>query len=64
MEEVEYLSLFDYLGKAAGSELGKQVANKAAELGIKHHIKEVSNPSYSGPIMMYPKSFLEEYFKK
>ena len=62
MEEVEYLSLFDYLGKAAGSELGKQVANKANELGIKHQTKEVSNPKYSGPILMYPKSFLDEYF--
>ena len=62
--EDEFMSLFDYLGRAAGSSLGKQVADKATELGIKHQIKEISNPRYSGPIMMYPKSFLDEYFSK
>lgn len=61
--EDEFLSLFDFLGKAAGSELGKKVADRAAELGIKHQTKAISNSKYSGPIMMYPKSFLNIYFK-
>jgi hypothetical protein len=30
---------------------------------IKVGVKEVSNPVYSGKILMYPKSFLDEYFK-
>lgn len=60
--EDEFMSLFDYLGRAAGSSLGQSVAYKAAEEGVEHRIKEVSNPRYSGPIMMYPKWFLDEYF--
>jgi hypothetical protein len=63
MEQNDYMSLYDFLGKAAGGELGKQVADKASELKIKILTREVSNPRYSGPVMLYPKSFLELYFK-
>ncbi len=57
------LSLYDYLGKAAGKELGAAVNNFAKENKIPVAIKEVSNPKYKGKIMMYPKSFLEIYFE-
>ena len=57
------ISLSDYLGRAAGPELGKQVATAAAKAGVKHEIREVSNIKYSGPIMLYPRSFLDLYFK-
>ena len=58
----EMLSLYDYLGKAAGRELGAAV-NEFAKLNkTPVTIKEVSNPKYKGKIMMYPKSFLDEYF--
>ena len=60
---MEMVSLYDYLGRAAGSDLGKQVATAAAKAGIKHEIREVSNPKYKGPIMLYPKCFLDLYFK-
>ena len=60
---MEMVSLYDYLGRAAGSDLGKQVPTAAAKAGIKHEIREVSNPKYKGPIMLYPKSFLDLYFK-
>ena len=60
---MKMVSLYDYLGRAAGSELGKQVATAAAKAGVKSEIREVNNPKYSGPIMLYPKSFLELYFK-
>ena len=60
---MEMVSLYDYLGRAAGSDLGKQVATAAAKAGVKHEIREVSNPKYKGPIMLYPKSFLDLYFK-
>jgi hypothetical protein len=61
--EDELLSLYDYLGKPAGPELGKQVNETAKTKKIKCTIKEVSTPTYKGRIMMYPKSFLDEYFK-
>jgi len=57
------LSLYDYLGKAAGSELGTQVYKAANAQKVKITEKQVSNPVYSGKILMYPKSFLDEYFK-
>ena len=60
---MKMVSLYDYLGRAAGSELGKQVATAAAKAGVKHEIREVSNIKYTGPIMLYPRSFLDLYFK-
>ena len=60
---MKMVSLYDYLGRAAGPELGKQVATAAAKAGVKHEIREVSNPKYRGPIMLYPKSFLDLYFR-
>ena len=62
-KNMEMVSLYDYLGRAAGPELGKQVATAAAKAGVKHEIREVSNPKYRGPIMLYPRSFLDLYFK-
>ena len=62
-KNMKMISLYDYLGRAAGSELGKQVATAAAKAGVKHEIREVSNSKYTGPIMLYPKSFLDLYFK-
>jgi hypothetical protein len=58
------MSLYDYLGRAAGSELGKQVAETAVKL--KETIKEqdVSNPKYTGKVLLYRREFLDEYFGK
>ena len=58
----EMLSLYDYLGKAAGRDLGNQVYKAASAQKIKVTEKHVSNPAYSGKILMYPKSFLDNYF--
>jgi hypothetical protein len=58
----EFISLYDYLGRAAGKELGKQVAEYALISRVQHKIRQVSNPKYAGPIMLYPKPFLELYF--
>ena len=60
---MEMISLYDYLGRAAGPDLGKQVATAAAKAGVKSEIREVSNIKYTGPIMLYPRSFLDLYFK-
>jgi hypothetical protein len=61
---MEYLSLYDYLGKPAGGELGKQVASAASREGIKLETREVSTQRYTGIVYLYPKDFLEFYFRK
>ena len=61
--KLNMMSLFDYLGHAAGSELGKQVADSATAEKVKINAKYVSNPKYSGEILMYPKEWLDKYFK-
>jgi len=62
MENKEMLSLYDYLGKPAGPDLGAAVWQAAKKLGIKPEQREVSTKYYTGKILMYPKSFLNEYF--
>jgi hypothetical protein len=61
---MEYLSLYDYLGHAAGKELGKEVAIAAMEAGIRLETREVSNPKYTGIVYLYPKNFLDFYFRE
>ena len=56
------MSLFDYLGRPAGSELGQRVAAAAMENFVKMETRHVSTKTYSGDIMLYPKSFLDEFF--
>ena len=61
---MEYLSLYDYLGKPAGEQLGKEVATEAKKHGIKLQSREVSNPKYTGIVYLYPKNFLDFYFRE
>ena len=61
-DNMKMMSLYDYLGHAAGSELGQQVANAAKKAGVKGEIREVRNPVYKSPGMLYPKSFLDNFF--
>ena len=60
----EMVSLFEYLGRPAGSVLGKKIALEASKLGIHMSEREISTPKYTGKIMLYPKSFLNSYFNK
>ena len=60
--KIEYKSLFDFLGKAAGPQLGKEVAKAAALEGIPTQVKNVTNKQYKGEIKMYPIFWLEQYF--
>ena len=62
-ESMDMISLYDYLGHAAGPDLGKQVASAAAKSGVKHEMREVNHKGWNGPIMLYPRSFLDLYFK-
>lgn len=56
------MSLYEYLGKAAGSELGRNVYKAAKVAKVPMAVHEVSNTKYTGTIMKYPKSFLDSYF--
>ena len=58
----QMMSLYDYLGRAAGPELGKAVANAAARKKVKFQTRFVEQGGYKGDVMLYPKSFLDEYF--
>ena len=58
----KFMSLYDYLGRAAGRELGDQVFRAARASKIPVQFKEVSTPAYKGKIMMYPENWLIGYF--
>lgn len=62
-KETKFVSLFDYLGHAAGGDLGKAVAAKAKETRQPIQLKDVKNSKYTGKVMMYTESFLDSYFK-
>ena len=64
MENREYLSLYDFLGKPAGMELGAKVAAAASKIKLKLETREVSNPKYTGKVHLYPKDFLEAFFQE
>lgn len=57
------MSLYEFLGKPAGNDLGKKVYLAARAKGASFSQREVSNPKYKGMVMVYPESFLKEYFK-
>jgi len=57
------ISLYDYLGRAAGAELGKKVAAYAQLRNQKFAQKDIDTPNYKGTIQLYEKEFIEEYFK-
>ena len=63
ISNMNMISLYDYLGHAAGPDLGKQVASAAAKAGVKHEMREVNHKGWNGPIMLYPRTFLDLYFK-
>jgi hypothetical protein len=61
-KKVEMLSLFDYLKRPAGSQLGEQVAAYAKLRQAKYGTRTVDTPSYKGEVMVYTKKFLDECF--
>jgi len=56
------MSLYEYLGYAAGIELGKEVATTAVALHETIKEQYVSNPKYTGNVKLYRREFLDEYF--
>ena len=57
------MSLYDYLGRAAGMQLGDQVAKVATAIGVKMDTRYVSNSTYTGNVTLYPEEFLKLYFQ-
>ena len=54
VNQLPYLmSLYDYLGYAAGSELGKEVAETAVKLRETIRTREISNTRYKGVVHLY-----------
>lgn len=60
----EYLSLYDFLGRAAGPKLGEEVKQYADEQFVPFKIREINNPKFTGKVILYPKNFLELYFRE
>jgi len=58
------LSLFDYLKKPAGVELGNKVYKAAKKTNIPVTTREVHTKTYSGKVMLYPKEFLDTFFNE
>ena len=62
-QNTEMLSLYDYLGRAAGKKLGEKVAAYAKLRKARYGTKEINHYGYQGEVMLYTKAFLDEYFK-
>ena len=56
------LSLYDYLGYAAGNELGKQVAQYGKIRKTAFGRRQVNNRKYKGEVLLYTREFLDEFF--
>jgi 7-cyano-7-deazaguanine synthase len=61
--QYDYVSLYEFLGNAAGKELGNEVFKKSKELDIVVKSREISNPKYKGNVALYPRYFLKRYFE-
>lgn len=62
IKEEPTVSLFDYLGYAAGAGLGKEVAQAAVRCNEKIAKKAISTRTYTGDVLMYRPQFLKEFF--
>lgn len=60
----DLVSLYDYLGYAAGGTLGKEVADAAVRAKETIGKRDVSNRKYTGSVMLYRKAFLKEFFDR
>lgn len=58
-----YMSLFDYLGKAAGTQLGAEVWTVAYGGKVPILSKFIKTKTYKGKVNLYPLDFLEDFFQ-
>jgi|TARA_B100000035_G_scaffold280424_1_gene260686 hypothetical protein len=62
---IETQSLYDYLGRPAGRDLGTKVHTAAVAKGVYVGKKDIETSLVpAGYVCMYPTSFLDEYFNK
>jgi len=62
-EKLPYMmSLYDYLGKPAGKQLGGEVNKVAKALQETIQERPISNPKFTGNVHLYRREFLDEYF--
>jgi hypothetical protein len=63
-QNVELMSLYDYLKRPAGAELGKKVYEYVRRTNQAKRIqtREISNSKYKGTVLLYPKHVLDQYF--
>lgn len=62
-QQPEMVSLFDFLGHAAGASLGAAVYAVANRTNEKVETRIVETKTYKGKVMLYRKVFLNDYFK-
>ena len=60
---IEYHSLYEYLGYAAGPDLGDEVNKEAIKTKQLFIQQEVDNPMFKGKVHCYTKEFLNSFFK-
>jgi len=58
----KFKSLYEYLGRPAGREVGKEVYNAACAAKIPVQTREVRTTTYKGKVMLYPENWLIGYF--
>ena len=63
MSQENYISLYDFLGKAAGAELGKQVNEYAQIRKQPHKVRYIEHSGYAGYVNLYTREFLREFFQ-
>lgn len=61
---MKLLSLYDYLKKPAGSDLGLFIATIALKEKTNVYVKTINNKKYQGEVNMYPKEFLDNVFMR
>ncbi len=61
---IEYYSLYEYLGYAAGMELGGKVRNAAKRKNQPTVTQYVEQGDYKGNVFCYTEEFLDKYFNK
>ena len=60
---MKMISLFDYLGKPGGKELGARTTSSAVSMGITLDTRYVETKGYKGNVVLYPENFLKLYFQ-
>jgi len=60
----DFLSLYDYLGRPAGKQLGKEVRAEAKKQNQEVQTRDIHAGRYHGKVTMYNRAFLDQYFKE